>query len=122
MKRHVAATKDVEWIDGCGPEFPDVALPQSLFAFPNERARDRELGESNRCENDEPPIFHARAFRLKTIRLVARKPRPIKMKAIPRTTNSRSVSKNRAVARTAITTIPRFASKTRPLRIPRSKV
>src|ERR1043166_818886 len=122
MKREIADTKEVDWIDGRGPEFPAVPLPQSLFAFPNERAGHRELGERNHRENDEPPIFHARAFRLKTIKLVARKPRPIKMKAIPRTTNSRSVSKNRAVARTAITTIPRFASKTRPLRIPRSKV
>src|SRR3954465_11999912 len=122
MKGNVTAAEDIDWIDGGGPEFPKVALPQSVFAFPNERAWDRELGERDQHENDEPPIFHARAFRLKTTRLVTRKPIPIAIKAIPRTTNSRSVSKNRAVARMAITTMPRFASKARPLRIPRSKV
>src|SRR3954463_8954229 len=122
MKGDVTAAEDIHWIDGRSPEFPNVALPQSVFAFPNERARDRELGERDQNENDEPPIFHARPFRLKTTRLVTRKPIPIAMKAIPRTTNSRSVSKNRAVARTAMTTMPKFASKTRPLRIPRSKV
>src|SRR3954451_19519535 len=103
MKCHVTAAEDIDWIDGAGPEFPNVALPQCVFAFPNERARDRELGERDQNEDDEPPIFHARDFRLKTIRLVTRKPTPIKMKARPRTTNSRSESKNRAVARMAMT-------------------
>src|ERR1041385_4362799 len=102
MKGDVAATKDVNWIDRRSPEFPNVALPERVFAFPNKRARDRELNRRDQNENDEPPMFHARAFRLKTIRFVTRKPMPIKMKAIPRTTNSRSVSKNRAVARIAM--------------------
>src|SRR3954462_12068916 len=122
MKCDVTAAKNIDWIDRRGPEFPNGAARERVFAFPNERAWDRELGKGNHTENDEPPMFHARAFRLKTIRFVTRKPRPIKMKAMPRMTNSRSVSKNRAIARTAITTMPRFASTTRSLRIPRSKV
>ena len=74
-------------------------------------------------ENDEPPGFHARAFRLKTTRFVTRNPRPIAMKAIPRTTNSRSLSKNRADRENVrSTSMPRFASKTRPARMPRNKV
>ena len=111
FQRDVTAAKGIHRIDRRGAEFPNAA--RAAASAPVSRSKKpapRAAPERPEAKTMSRQIFHARALRLNTTRFVTRKPSPIAMKAMPRTTNSKSLSKNRATASAAMTSMPRLAS------------